>query len=134
MKTLALLLAGALALASFPAAARGSFHPHVSVGLGFGLPYYYGPYPYDPWFYSYGFPPYPVRIPRDDKAVANLYVYPQNGQNEDQVTRDRAECHDWAAAQSDFDPVTAKRQKVSELAEYNRAFAACMEGRDYSVG
>jgi hypothetical protein len=133
MKTLALLLAGALALASFPAAARTPFHhPHVSVGLGFGFPlHYYGPYAYDPWFYPYAVAPYPV--PAGDKPATNLYVYPQAGQSAQQVTQDRGECHSWAAEQSDFDPLTAKRQKDADLANYDRAFTACMEGRNYSV-
>ena len=131
MKTLALLLTGALALVSLPAAAR--VHPHVSVGLGFGVPYYYRPYAYDPWLYPYAFPPYAVRVPAPDKPPENLYVYPQGGQTAEQVTRDRGECHDWAADQADYDPLTAKRRKDDELADYNRAFTACMEGRNYSV-
>ena len=135
MKTLALLLfAGVLAVSSFPAAAHGPFHPHVSVGLGFGLPYYYGPYAYDPWFYPYGYLPYPARVHTDDKAAANLFVYPEAGQDETKITQDRTQCHDWAAGESDFDPVTAKRQSASEIANYNRAFTVCMEGRNYAVG
>ena len=61
MKTLALLLAGALALASLPAAA----HPHVTVGFGFGFPYhyYYAPYAYSPWVYPYPAAPYAVPGP-----------------------------------------------------------------------
>src|SRR5262245_13270104 len=135
MKTLALLLTGALALASFPAVANGPVHPHVALGFGFGFPYrhYYGPFGYDPWFYPYAIAPYPMPVP-DDKPAVNLYAYPQGGQTADQVTRDRSECHDWAAGQSDFDPLTAKRQKTADLANYDRAFTACMQGRNYSVG
>jgi hypothetical protein len=135
MKTLALLLAAAMALVSLPAAAR--VHPHVSVGLGFGLPYYYyRPYAYDPWLYPYAFPPYTVRVPANDKSADppdHLFVYPQGGRTDEQTSRDRTECHDWAAKQSDFDPLTAKRRKADDLADYNRAFTACMEGRNYSV-
>ncbi|HET7132386.1 MAG TPA: hypothetical protein VFJ95_09055 [Gammaproteobacteria bacterium] len=133
MKTLALLLTGALALVSLPASAR--VHSHVSVGLGFGLPYYYYR-PYDPWLYPYAFPPYTVRVPANDKFAdppERLFVYPQGGQTDEQTSRDRDECHDWAAKQSDFDPLTAKRHKADDLADYNRAFTACMEGRNYSV-
>lgn len=133
MKTLALLLAGALALTSFPAAAHGPIHPHVAFGFGFGLPYHYGPYAYDPWFYPYTVAPYVV-LPGDDNPVANLYAYPQRGQTAEQVSRDRSDCHDWAAGQSAFDPLTAKRQNTADLANYDRAFTACMEGRNYSVG
>jgi hypothetical protein len=135
MKTLALLLAGALALASLPAAAHGPFHPHATVELGFGFPYhYYGAYPYDPWLYPYAVAPYVVPGPADDRPAAGLYAYPQRGQTAEQVSRDRAECHEWAAGQSDFDPLTAKREKTADLANYDRAFTACMEARNYSVG
>lgn len=137
MKTLALLLAGTLALASFPAAA----HPHVTVGLGFGFPYryYYGPpYAYSPWVYPYAAAPYAVPVPvpvvPGEKPAAELYVYPQAGQSADQVSRDRTQCHDWAAGESAYDPQAVKRQKTDELANYDRAFTACMEGRNYSVG
>jgi hypothetical protein len=133
MKTRALILAGMLALTSLPAAARGSFHPHVSVGLGFAYPYYYAPFAYDPWFYPYGYWAYPARANRDDKAAANLYTYPQAGQDDAQVAQDRAECQGWATTQSGFDPETAKRRKVTDVTNYNRAFTACMVGRDYSV-
>jgi len=30
--------------------------------------------------------------------------------------------------------VTAKKQSASEVANYNRAFTVCMEGRNYAVG
>jgi hypothetical protein len=135
MKTLALLLAGAMALASLPAAA----HPHVTVGLGFGFPYrYYAPYVYSPWLYPYPAAPYAVPVPVPvapaDKPAAELYVYPQAGQSADQVSRDRTQCHDWAAGESAYDPQTAKRHKADDLANYDRAFTACMTGRNYSVG
>jgi hypothetical protein len=135
MKTLALLLAGALALASLPAAA----HPHVTVGLGFGFPFrYYAPYAYSPWVYPYPAAPYAVPVPVPvapaEKPAADLYVYPEAGQNADQVSRDRTQCHDWAAGESAYDPQAVKRQKADDLANYDRAFTACMEGRNYSVG
>jgi hypothetical protein len=33
-------------------------------------------------------------------------IYPQNGQNPDQQSRDRYECHTWAVQQSGFDPAS----------------------------
>lgn len=136
MKTLALILSSVLAVVSLPAEARGSFHPHVRVGVGFGTPYFY-PYGYDSWFYPYPYwyAPYPARAQREDQSVPeNLFVYPAAGQTEAQTAQDRSECHDWAVGQTDFDPVTAKkRDKAKHLADYNRAFTACMEGRKYTV-
>src|SRR4029079_7855233 len=136
MKTLALLLAGALALASLPAAA----HPHVTVGLGFGFPYhyYYAPYAYSPWIYPYPAAPYAVPVPVPvapaEKPATDLYVYPQAGQSADQMSRDRTQCHDWAAGEIAYDAQAVKGQKTDDLANYDRAFTACMEGRNYSVG
>ena len=36
-----------------------------------------------------------------------LFAYPLNGQTPDQENLDRAACHDWAVAQSGFDPEPA---------------------------
>jgi hypothetical protein len=136
MKTLALILAGVLAVASVPAEARGFHGPRIGIGLGFGAPYgWYDPW-YDPWFYPYPYwyGPYPPRAPVQDQAKENLFVYPDKGQTEAQTTQDRKECNDWAVQQSGLDPATAKRrEKNQHLGDYNRAFAACMEGRDYTV-
>jgi hypothetical protein len=38
--------------------------------------------------------------------AADLYIYPKNGQAEEQQRRDRYECHAWAAGQTGFDPST----------------------------
>ena len=37
-------------------------------------------------------------------VMPRMYVYPAQGQNEDQLQRDRYECHTWAVQQSGFDP------------------------------
>ena len=37
-------------------------------------------------------------------AQSQLYVYPQQGQSEEQQSKDRFECHNWAVQQSGFDP------------------------------
>lgn len=34
----------------------------------------------------------------------DLYVYPAKGQSDEQLARDRYECHSWAVSESDFDP------------------------------
>jgi len=37
-------------------------------------------------------------------ADADIYVYPSKGQTEKQLDRDRYECHNWAVAQSHYNP------------------------------
>jgi hypothetical protein len=56
-------------------------------------------------------PPAPTQPP----PTTQVYVYPTGGQSQDQLGRDRYECHLWAVKQSSFDPsVTAvtPRQRV----------------------
>ena len=67
--------------------------------------------------------------------AGDLMVYPKNGQNDQQLSTDRYECHHWAVGQSGFDPTqgysaTATPQKRFD---YRRAQAACLEGRGYTV-
>ncbi|MFQ5660961.1 MAG: glycine zipper family protein [Gammaproteobacteria bacterium] len=39
-------------------------------------------------------------------AATDLYIYPNNGQDQEKQRRDRYECHVWASQQSGFDPST----------------------------
>jgi len=137
MKTLTLIVLGTFALASASAEARGFYGPRIGFGFGFGSPYYSW---YDPWFYSpyaYAYPyPYAYRgTPKqDDKVTENLFAYPAKGQTAAQTAQDRQECNSWAIEQSGLDPTTAKkRAKAEHQDDYNRAFIACMQGRDYTV-
>jgi len=137
MKTLTLIVLGTFALASASAEARGFYGPRIGFGFGFGAPYYGW---YDPWFYSpyaYAYPyPYAYRgTPKqDDKVTENLFAYPAKGQTAAQTAQDRQECNSWAIEQSGLDPTTAKkRAKAEHQDDYNRAFIACMQGRDYTV-
>jgi len=41
-------------------------------------------------------------------AQAQLMIYPMKGQSNEQLSKDRYECHLWAAQQSGFDPTTAQ--------------------------
>jgi hypothetical protein len=88
---------------------------------------------------------YEVVPPADSSAMDSLglvpeylYAYPNAGQSPEEQARDRQECHDWAVEETGFDPEappdptqSAERQQLLE--EYNRAFRACMEARDYTV-
>jgi hypothetical protein len=45
-------------------------------------------------------------LPADLALAADLYVYPQKGQNAEQQAKDEAECRAWATGQTGFDPAT----------------------------
>ena len=69
---------------------------------------------------------------------SDLFIYPKNGQNEEQQARDRYECHSWAAGQSGFDPTQPlggvdQNQASAKRDDYQRAMTACLEARGYSV-
>jgi hypothetical protein len=64
-----------------------------------------------------------------------LIAYPKNGQTPEQQATDKYECHRWAAGQAGFDPTQAAGTPVppNGRSDYQRAQAACLEGRGYSV-
>ena len=117
-----------------------------------GVPYYYVNNVYYTW--DSGYNGYVVTDPPPvtDEAVAapngpedasdavqdgtsgggEVYVYPRNGQSEEQTATDRYECHKWAVSQSGFDP-TKGAQASGNSADYRRALGACMDGRGYSA-
>jgi outer membrane lipoprotein SlyB len=60
-------------------------------------------------------PPPTAPAPAEPPPTTQVYVYPTGGQSQDQLGKDRYECHLWAVKQSNFDPsVTAlsPRQRV----------------------
>jgi len=60
-------------------------------------------------------PPPAASAPAEPAPTTAVYVYPTGGQSQDQLGRDRYECHLWAVKESKFDPsVTAvtPRQRV----------------------
>ncbi len=65
-------------------------------------------------------------------AAASLYIYPTQGQTEEQRDQDRFECHLWAVDESGFDPSYSDADKAG-YENYRRAMTACLEGRGYSV-
>jgi hypothetical protein len=116
---------------------------YTTVWFG-GIPYYYADDVYYRWRddrrgYEVADPPgaasgaEPSAAPQSD-----LFIYPKNGQNEDQQARDRYECHSWAAGQSGFDPTqplggVTEAQASAKRDDYQRAMTACLEARGYSV-
>ena len=100
-----------------------------------GVPYYYanGVYytaaPYQNPGYVVVAPPPGVELNDAVAAgpVANPMqpiVYPRQGQSPQQTVRDRQECNVWANAQPD---------SASDPGIYERAIAACLDGRGYTV-
>jgi hypothetical protein len=69
----------------------------------------------------------------------DLFMYPKNGQNEEQQAKDKFECHQWAHNQTGFDPTQpapanqGAQAIAAKTVDYRRAMAACLDGRGYSV-
>jgi len=142
---------------------RGGFWPRAYYGLGFswflpilplayatywygGIPYYYANdvyYTYNPSYEGYvATDPPPVADssgsadmappgggPNPSEAGAagmgQIFMYPKNGQSAEQQATDKAECQQWASQQAG--------QVAQNAPDYQRAMAACVEGRGYSA-
>lgn len=80
-------------------------------------------------------PPPPPAAGGPPPAVgAGLFVYPMNGQNDQQQSQDKWECHQWSVKQTGYDPTAPGGGAApGHRADYNRAMGACLTGRGYSV-
>lgn len=129
--------------------------PPIGIGLAFlppyystvwfgGVPYYYADGTYYLWrperreYVVTEAPPDAAPASTNPPTSPDLYAYPKNGQNEEQQSTDRFECHQWAASQSGFDPTqplggVAAADADARRTDYQRAQKACLEGRGYSV-
>jgi hypothetical protein len=58
-------------------------------------------------------------------AAAQIFMYPKNGQTQEQQSTDKRECQQWAASQAGAG--------ASNGSDYRRAMMACVEGRGYSA-
>lgn len=131
----------------------GAFVPvlppyYTTVYFG-GSPYYYANDTYYIWSNSNS--QYEVvDAPGDPNAASteapppppsqngDVFVYPKNGQSEEQLSKDKYECHKWAQGESGFDPTqpnggVSPSEASSKRAAYQRAIGACLDGRGYSV-
>jgi hypothetical protein len=116
-----------------------------------GVPYYYADdvyYTYNPSYDGYvatdpppvgdssgageGAPPNAGPAPNGGPApgdggaaAGQIFMYPKNGQSAEQQASDKAECQQWAAQQAG--------QVAQNGSDYQRAMAACVEGRGYSA-
>lgn len=78
-----------------------------------------------------------IEEPAEASTLANegsdkLIIYPADAQSEEQMDKDRYECHLWAIVESRFDPTDSESDPVL-AADYRRAMAACLEARGYIV-
>ncbi|HTV97543.1 MAG TPA: DUF6515 family protein [Steroidobacteraceae bacterium] len=72
------------------------------------------------------------------QSPSDLIIYPKNGQSKDQQAADEYECHSWAKGQTGFDPTqpdggVAPADADRLHSNYDRAMAACLQGRGYQV-
>ena len=108
-----------------------------------GIPYYYAADTYYVWAPEYRAyvvteAPSDSQISVEPETPDKLFVYPREGQSDEQIALDRYECHIWARSQTDFDPTQPgggvdSYQVESKREDYNRAMKACLEARGYSV-
>ena len=110
-------------------------------------PYYYSPYYpyYSPYYAPYYAPPPVVAAPpaygqpgaappAPAAQDSRIFIYPRQGQNEQQQSKDQYECHSWARGQTGFDPTQPSASAdPRRLAEYQHAMAACLDARGYTV-
>ncbi len=141
---------------------HGGFWPRAYYGVGFswflpvlplayatywysGIPYYYANDVYYTWNPDYsgyvatdpppvvdssalpdGAAPSTGPAPGDGgEAAGQIFMYPKNGQSAEQQATDKAECQQWAAQQAG--------EVAQNPSDYQRAMAACVEGRGYSA-
>ncbi|MEO8016863.1 MAG: DUF6515 family protein [Pseudomonadota bacterium] len=116
---------------------------YTTVWFG-GSPYYYADdtyYVYRPERREYVVTEPPrgqAEVGADPGGSEEIFVYPKNGQGEEQQSTDRYECHRWAVEKTGFDPTrpsgnVAESAVDSKRADYRRAEGACLEARGYSV-
>ncbi len=86
-------------------------------------------------------PPPPAYIqpaPSVAPPPERVFVYPRKGQGEEQLAKDRYECHLWAVNQTGYDPTLPNdgapgSQLNQRRADYQRAQSACLDAREYTV-
>ena len=121
----------------------GVLPPFYSTVWFGGSPYYYA----DSTYYTYRHerreyvvtepPPGEGRV-EPSQGSDEVFVYPKEGQSEEQQSTDRDQCHQWAVERTGFDPSrsagnVAETNMTSKRVDYRRAEAACLEGRGYTV-
>lgn len=108
---------------------------YSTIWLG-GVPYYYA----NEVYYAHQGAGYVVVSPPKEEVsqapppAEELFIYPRLGQSEKQQADDRYACHRWAVEQTGFDPTQPPESRTrGTRADYQRAMAACLDGRGYTV-
>lgn len=153
----AVFAAAVLAIAAVPAEAQGRHGgfgghrgghgghgwawggPVIGLGIGIGLGSYYGGYG---GYWGPVYPDYPGVIvveggaapgtvvatppaqPDARRGPPEPVVYPRTGQSPAQTEADRQDCNRWA---------TTQQAAMSDASVFQRAVAACLDGRGYTV-
>lgn len=100
-----------------------------------GTRYYYSDdvyYVYEPVRRGYVVTRSPYEDEEYEDLGDDLYVYPAEGQSEQQQADDRYDCHRWAVDQTGYNPLDDDYD-ADWRADYIRAMTACLTGRGYSV-
>ena len=116
---------------------RGPVWGGVGLGVGLGLGAYYGNwwYPSYPGYVVVDAPPTVVYTPGAVvtsspapapvmSSAAEPVIYPRSGQSAAQTEADRQQCNRWA---------TTQPAAVADAAVFQRAIAACMDARGYTL-
>ena len=74
----------------------------------------------------------PEGIENSQPVTSEFFVYPKQGQSDEQLERDRYDCHLWGVKQTGFDP-SAPTQDTNKATDYRRALSACLDARGYTV-
>ena len=107
------------------------------------VPYYYANWNYYVWRpdrNGYEVVEPPADIDQASPLVADeLFVYPKQGQSEQQQADDRYDCHRQSREKTGYDPsAPLLQQSMEELnrqrERYQRSMKACLEALGYSVG
>jgi hypothetical protein len=104
------------------------------------VPYYYA----NDVYYTHRGDGYVVVAPPAEQVsqapppAEEMFIYPRQGQSEQQQADDRYACHRWAAEQTGFDPTqtpggSSGTRGGEKRADYQRAMGACLDGRGYTV-
>ncbi|MBN1613474.1 MAG: hypothetical protein JW950_03315 [Deltaproteobacteria bacterium] len=113
--------------------------PYYTTIWAGGVPYYYA----NEVYYARRPGGYVVVVPPEGEVIQTqrsdqLFIYPRQGQSEQQQADDRYECHRWALGQTGYDPTrplggVPEAQWAQKRADYRRAMSACLDARGYTV-